>query len=173
MELTEQVLPCCDRNHVKAALCDSLVQICPTTSAPAWPNIFYPVFKSSWLRAVSPKKPHHSGPLVPWPENKTAATLCVQRDFCHLHKCCDTGCRESLPCDSTLLNFGPSYCFNSVPTIPFLHPFADPAHPSTLPAGLELGRSPQGCSGLQFAALLSLASCSPGANTCCASVSIA
>lgn len=47
-----------------------------------------------------------------------------------------------LPCDSTPSNFGPSYCFNSALTIHLPCPFADTAHPSTLPAGLELGKSP-------------------------------
>lgn len=99
----------------------------------------------------------------------------VQGDFPMSPRVVALAAVTPLPCDSTLSNFGPSHCSNSVFNHPFPHPFAGTAHPSPLPAGLQLGRSPQGCSGLQLAALLSpaLAWCSPRANTCCASVSIA
>lgn len=56
MEFIEQVLSCCERNRMKSALWDSLVQICPTAFLPAWPNIFYPVSLQALLAESSQSK---------------------------------------------------------------------------------------------------------------------
>lgn len=172
-ELIEQVLSCYGGNHIKAALCGSLVQICPAAFLPAWPNFIAP----DTLQALLAEHSHCKAVLLQCHGMKIRQQQpCGSRGTSPITpRVVALAAVSPVPCASTLLNFGPSYCFNSV----FNHALpisfcrhSPPQHPAS---GAGAGEEPQECSGLQFAALLSPtpASCSPGANTCCASVSIA